>query len=168
MTTHEQKALELAKELTEPIDGFPRATALEENAAAELRRLAQQEAALKEWFTKTDWVRPTLKPAELGLHIADVLKDRLASVEAELDDALANIDDFAKATQPPTQQAQQASAQPTQPTQAAKPLNGAESETSHQKFWPGSAIEAGRKAEALRLDRSCISAAPSTSGRRHG
>jgi len=54
--------------------------------AAELRRLSKVEAAFKEWVDKTDWVQRTAKPAELGVHRADVLANRIAALEAELKD----------------------------------------------------------------------------------
>lgn len=41
-----------------------------------MRRALAAEEALAEWFAKTDWVRPTLQPHELGLHLADVLRLR--------------------------------------------------------------------------------------------
>jgi len=34
-------------------------------------------AALKEWSDKTDWVQETAQPLELGMHRADVLKQRI-------------------------------------------------------------------------------------------
>ena len=42
------------------------------------------EPALKEWFDKTDWVRSTIKPHELGMHIADVLKQRIENLEQKI------------------------------------------------------------------------------------
>ena len=42
------------------------------------------EPALKEWFDKTDWVRSTIKPNELGMHIADVLKQRIENLEQQI------------------------------------------------------------------------------------
>ena len=42
------------------------------------------EPALKEWFDKTDWVRSTIKPHELGMHIADVLKQRIENLEQQI------------------------------------------------------------------------------------
>ncbi|WP_182341960.1 hypothetical protein [Comamonas koreensis] len=52
--------------------------------AAELRRLSKVEAAFKEWIEKTDWVQRTAKPAELGVHRADVLASRIAAMDAEI------------------------------------------------------------------------------------
>lgn len=34
-------------------------------------------SAFDEWMAKTDWVLPTLTPKELGMHRADILKQRL-------------------------------------------------------------------------------------------
>lgn len=49
----------------------------------ELRRLSQHETALAEWLEKTEWVQKTSKPGELGMHRADVLRDRISALEAE-------------------------------------------------------------------------------------
>jgi hypothetical protein len=67
-------------------------------AAAELRRLHAEnerlhrfELANNLWHEKTDWVRETAQPLELGRHRADVLKqriERLHAVNAELLEAL--------------------------------------------------------------------------------
>jgi hypothetical protein len=40
-------------------------------------------AALKEWSDKTDWVQKTAQPLELGMHRADVLKQRIEHLQAE-------------------------------------------------------------------------------------
>lgn len=37
------------------------------------------EVALREWLDKTDWIRKTIQPHELGKHIADVMRDRLTA-----------------------------------------------------------------------------------------
>lgn len=42
-----------------------------------MARAVRAEEALAEWFAKTDWVRPTIQPHELGLHLADVLRLRI-------------------------------------------------------------------------------------------
>jgi len=39
--------------------------------------------ALEEWFAKTEWVRKTIQPTELGKHIADVLRERLAAQSSQ-------------------------------------------------------------------------------------
>jgi hypothetical protein len=49
--------------------------------------LAQQEPnykkALEVWLDKTEWVQETVKPHELGMHRADVLKQRIKEVLAQ-------------------------------------------------------------------------------------
>jgi hypothetical protein len=60
-------------------------------AAAELRRLDQHELANNVWHEKTEWVQNTVQPHELGMHRADVLRqriDRLEAVNAQLLEAL--------------------------------------------------------------------------------
>lgn len=44
---------------------------------AENRRLRQFETALSEWADKTEWLRITIQPKELGMHLADVMKGRI-------------------------------------------------------------------------------------------
>lgn len=64
-------------------------------AAAELRRLHQHELANNVWHEKTNWVQDSVAPDELGMHRADVLKqriDRLHEVNQELLEALKRID----------------------------------------------------------------------------
>lgn len=51
------------------------------DAADELRR---QHFALVEWFEKTQWVQKTVKPRELGMHRADILRARIDDLEAQL------------------------------------------------------------------------------------
>jgi hypothetical protein len=41
-------------------------------------------AALKEWSDKTDWVQETAQPLELGMHRADVLKQRIEHLNKAL------------------------------------------------------------------------------------
>lgn len=55
------------------------------NAAAELRRLHQQELANIEWQEKTAWVQKTAKPDELGMHRADVMSRRLGRLKNQRD-----------------------------------------------------------------------------------
>lgn len=50
---------------------------VEKASAAELRRLHQHEIANNEWWGKTDWVQETCESHELGMHRADVLKQRI-------------------------------------------------------------------------------------------
>lgn len=60
-------------------------------AAAELRRLHQHEVAHTEWLDKTEWVQDTAHYSELGMHRADVIKqrfDRLRALNKELLEAL--------------------------------------------------------------------------------
>lgn len=40
-------------------------------------------AACDEWIEKTAWVRKTIKPSELGKHIADVLRERIQVLQAK-------------------------------------------------------------------------------------
>lgn len=86
-TETQSVALRLANELQEPIPGFPEPTSLEAAAAAELLRLDAKvqslECAIKEWCEKTNWVRKTCKPRELGMHLADVLRARIEALDAE-------------------------------------------------------------------------------------
>lgn len=41
-------------------------------------------AACNEWLDKTEWVQSTTKPAELGKHRADVMRERIQALEAEV------------------------------------------------------------------------------------
>ena len=49
------------------------------------KRECSYKAACDEWLHKTEWVQETIKPKELGLHRADILKSRI-------DDLLAVIE----------------------------------------------------------------------------
>lgn len=40
-------------------------------------------SALDEWFEKTEWLRKTITPQELGKHYADVLRERIEKLENE-------------------------------------------------------------------------------------
>ena len=53
------------------------------DAAAELRRLHRFELACNLWHEKTDWVQETIQPRELGMHRADVLKQRIERLQTE-------------------------------------------------------------------------------------
>jgi hypothetical protein len=60
-------------------------------AADELRRLDKQELASNIWLEKTEWVQETAQPQELGMHRADVLRqriERLSALNGELLEAL--------------------------------------------------------------------------------
>lgn len=52
---------------------------------AERDRLLQFEAAHNEWHDKTEWVQKTAKAHELGKHRADVLKERVDQLQAEVE-----------------------------------------------------------------------------------
>jgi hypothetical protein len=54
-----------------------------QEAADELRRLAQVETAWREWLDKTEWVQTSSNAGELGMHRADVLRQRIENLEAE-------------------------------------------------------------------------------------
>lgn len=44
------------------------------------RKFANESAGsetLAEWFTKTNWIRATIQSPELGMHVADVMRQRL-------------------------------------------------------------------------------------------
>ncbi|RMV69996.1 hypothetical protein ALP05_02336 [Pseudomonas caricapapayae] len=49
---------------------------------AENRRLRQFETALSEWADKTEWLRKSVEPKELGMHLADVMKERIDQLQA--------------------------------------------------------------------------------------
>jgi hypothetical protein len=51
-------------------------------AAAELRRLDQHELANNVWHEKTGWVQNTAQSHELGMHRADVMRQRIKRLEA--------------------------------------------------------------------------------------
>ena len=52
-------------------------------AAAELRRLHEHELANTVWGIKTEWVQQTAQPHELGMHRADVLRQRIDRLHEE-------------------------------------------------------------------------------------
>jgi hypothetical protein len=51
-------------------------------AYQELRRLHLFELAYQEWSNKTEWIQGTEDSSELGMHIADVLKQRIENLQA--------------------------------------------------------------------------------------
>lgn len=53
-------------------------------SAAELRRLHQFELAYNEWAKKTEWVQETAQAGELGMHRADVMRQRIEKLVAEV------------------------------------------------------------------------------------
>lgn len=46
--------------------------------------LRQYKLAYDEWQDKTEWVQETVTPKELGMHRADVLRERIFKLEAKL------------------------------------------------------------------------------------
>ena len=54
-----------------------------QKAAAELRRLHIVEKAFQQWITKTEWVQKSSQSHELGMHRADVMKQRLEQILIE-------------------------------------------------------------------------------------
>jgi hypothetical protein len=49
---------------------------------AEVERLHRHELAAEQWIDKTHWVQKTSRPEEIGMHRADVLKQRIEKLEA--------------------------------------------------------------------------------------
>ena len=82
------------RDLLELADLFDRGgtnNALHRAVAAELRRLHQHELSNELWHKKTEWLQNSYTTAELGIHRADVMKqriDRLRSLNQELVEAL--------------------------------------------------------------------------------
>ena len=88
--TDKPEALRLADALMEPVVLDKHAM----QAAAELRRLHQHELASEMWHTKTEWVQKTSQPGELGMHRADVLRQRIEKLQelnSELLEALQDM-----------------------------------------------------------------------------
>ena len=46
--------------------------------------LEQHQKTCYEWLEKTDWVQETVKPKELGMHRADILRKRIEDLEKEV------------------------------------------------------------------------------------
>ena len=46
--------------------------------------LEKKALALDEWFEKTDWVQATIQVKELGMHRADILRQRIEELEMEV------------------------------------------------------------------------------------
>lgn len=59
-----------------------------DEAAAELRRLHYADAQNEAWIEKTEWVQKTATDEELGMHRADVIKQRFARLSAQRDELL--------------------------------------------------------------------------------
>lgn len=92
MTDKQPKALWMADWL-ESISGQPYPLELRP-AAAELRRLHKMERAFDLWIEKTEWVQESCAAEELGMHRADVMKqriERLQEVNTELVEALKEV-----------------------------------------------------------------------------
>lgn len=56
--------------------------------------MTDEAKALVEWFDKTKWVQDSVQPHELGLHRADVLRNRIETQAREIErlrDALGEI-----------------------------------------------------------------------------
>lgn len=68
-TPHPIDALALAAKIERLIPGDP--------LAAELRRLHIVEQGFQQWMNKTEWVQKSAQSHELGMHRADVLKQRI-------------------------------------------------------------------------------------------
>ena len=51
---------------------------------ARIAELERYQVAYAEWIEKTEWVRETAKPKELGMHRADILRARIAELEGKL------------------------------------------------------------------------------------
>jgi Lar family restriction alleviation protein len=88
-------ALHLLDRLDVSADEEPRVQQVEEivrrmgaalsAVTAERDRLQQFEAAYNEWHDKTEWVQKTAEAHDLGKHRADVLKERVDKIQAEVD-----------------------------------------------------------------------------------
>ena len=52
-------------------------------SASELEALCSEAAAYHEWQDKTEWVQKTAQPSEMGMHRADVLRQRIEALEAD-------------------------------------------------------------------------------------
>lgn len=55
----------------------------EEALRQENKRLSDATYSLKEWLDKTEWVQKTAAPGELGLHRADVMRERIEALRKE-------------------------------------------------------------------------------------
>ena len=82
--TEKTEALRLADALDYGVYDAQMARVMDK-AAAELRRLHSHEVANEVWQVKTQWVQDTAKPEELGMHRADVMRQRLERITAQRD-----------------------------------------------------------------------------------
>lgn len=69
IATYPTDPLEMAERIERLIPGDP--------LAAELRRLHIVEQAFQQWINRTEWVQKSAQSHELGMHRADVMKQRL-------------------------------------------------------------------------------------------
>ena len=81
------KALEIGLLLIEDFGSTEQLNAQHKAITAIYEALAQPEPnykkALEMWLDKTEWVQETVKPQELGMHRADVLKQRIEAALAQ-------------------------------------------------------------------------------------
>jgi hypothetical protein len=97
MTDKQPEALRLANALEKEIVRTVHLDVLHQDALNELRRLHKIERAFDLWIEKTEWVQESCSAEELGMHRADVMKqriDRLHEVNAELLEALKILVDY--------------------------------------------------------------------------
>lgn len=68
-----------------PFEGYDGISCRDETITQQDKRIKMLEAALRDWSDKTEWVQKTALPEELGLHRADVLRQRIESRDAEIE-----------------------------------------------------------------------------------
>jgi predicted RNase H-like nuclease (RuvC/YqgF family) len=67
---------------------------LAQQLQAQAAEVEKYKVAFEEYDTRTQWVQDTAKPKELGMHRADVLRQRIEAAEAEVErlrDGLAEL-----------------------------------------------------------------------------
>ena len=74
--------------LADALDAAPYSCGCTMESAAQLRRLSEIEVANQVWSEKTQWLEATAQPHELGMHRADVMKQRIDSLEAQREELL--------------------------------------------------------------------------------
>lgn len=79
-TETQAEALRLANALE---DGTYLLSVERDATAAEMRRLHIVEQAFQQWITKTEWVQKSAQSHELGMHRADVIKQRFDQLLTE-------------------------------------------------------------------------------------
>lgn len=85
--SNESKALELAAEVDEVAKTYPdmaEVSAELRRQHAEIESLQRFKAAYEAWSTKTEWFAREAQPQHLGKHIADAMRDEIASLRAQL------------------------------------------------------------------------------------